>query len=153
MEEKEYIGISDNRMQHIVAVARKCYKLAKTKHGMNETDAQKAFLMGFLHDIGYEFSEKSTEHPAKGIEMLSSFTNMEWGQMLFAILTHGKPQQYIGTVYQTILNEADLTIDHIGTEVTMEQRCNEIKDNYGEQSTQYLNAVKMKNRLTKSTGT
>lgn len=73
--------------------------------------------------------------------------------MLFAILTHGKPQQYIGTVYQTILNEADLTIDHIGTEVTMEQRCNEIKDNYGEQSTQYLNAVKMKNRLTKSTGT
>lgn len=143
MNNSEYIGISENRMTHIIAVARKCYELAKNEYKMSEENARKMFLMGFIHDFGYEFSESNTEHPGVAVDIISSFNKVEWDQMLFAISTHGNPQKFLGTTYQVILNEADLTIDHIGNTVTQEERCENIKERYGEDSEQYLNVLKM----------
>ena len=56
----EYIGITSNRLEHSIAVARKCYTLAKTEYEMSEEEARKMFLMGFIHDMGYEFTDDST---------------------------------------------------------------------------------------------
>lgn len=46
--------IDNNRLQHIIGVARKCYSIAKS-HGHNEDFCKKMFMLGWCHDIGYEF--------------------------------------------------------------------------------------------------
>jgi predicted hydrolase (HD superfamily) len=137
------IGITDNRMDHTIAVARKCYDLARQEYGMSEENSRKAFIMGFLHDIGYEFATEASAHPDIAVDILTSFTSIEWDQMIFAIMTHGKPQKFLGTTYQAILNEADLTVNSKGEPVSMEERCEGIKARYGQESIQYCNSVKM----------
>ena len=139
----DVIGITDNRLDHTIAVARKCYDLARKEYGMSEENARKAFLMGFLHDIGYEFVQEAPAHPDVAVDILTSFSNIEWDQMVFAIMTHGKPNRFLGTTYQAILNEADLTTSSKGEVVSMEERCVGVKSNYGEESCQYRNAQKM----------
>ena len=143
----DVIGITDNRMDHTIAVARKCYDLARKEYGMSEENARKAFLMGFLHDIGYEFAIEAPAHPNVAVDILTSFNNIEWDQMVFAIMTHGKPQRFLGTTYQAILNAADLTVNNKGEAVSMEERCEGIKVTYGQESPQYYNAIKMVDKL------
>ena len=67
--------------------------------------------------------------------------------MMFAILTHGKPARFTGTTYQAILNEADLTIDHKGNEVTMKERCDSVAERYGADSQAHSNMVKMSQKI------
>lgn len=143
MGDSNYIGISENRLDHTIAVARKCYDLAKNEYDMSETDARKMFLMGFLHDMGYEFSEISEEHPNIMGEILTSFANQEFKDMVFAIQTHGKPYKFLGLPEQAILNEADLTTNHLGESVSFDERCENIRQRYGNQSHQYHNSTQM----------
>lgn len=149
---KQYIGISDHRIQHMIGVARKCYQLAKEKYNMSEEDSRKYFVMGILHDIGYEFTEKRSEHPFVGADILDSLTIQDITDINDAIRHHGKCLQYEYTDADYILNEADLTIDSRGNAVSMEQRCDDIKERYGEDSRQYKNAIEMKRRLIEERG-
>lgn len=147
MSDSKYIGISEHRLDHTIAVARKCYDLAKNEYDMSEMDARKMFLMGFLHDMGYEFSENTEEHPGVVSDILNSLSEQNLQDTVFAIRTHGKPQRFIGTYHQAILNEADLTVNHLGQNVSMEERCEDIRKRYGDTSHQYLNSVQMIEQL------
>lgn len=147
MSDSKYIGISEHRLDHTIAVARKCYDLAKNEYGMSEMDARKMFLMGFLHDMGYEFSEGTEEHPHVMGDILESLSEQDKNDIVFAIRTHGKPKKFLGTYNQAILNEADLTINHLGEEVSMQERCEDIRKRYGDTSHQYLNSVQMIEQL------
>lgn len=65
------IGIDDNRLSHIHNVANRCYDIAKHR-GHEEEFCKKMWLIGWLHDIGYEFAEHKWEHP----EISSAIKNM-----------------------------------------------------------------------------
>ena len=67
--EQNYIGISENRIHHILGVARKAYKIAKDM-GFEEDFCRRCFMLGWIHDVGYEFAEKQSEHPDISAEML-----------------------------------------------------------------------------------
>jgi hypothetical protein len=120
---------------------------------MSEEDSRKYFLMGLVHDIGYEFSKEAEEHPEIGADILESvadkewFSDQEWLESINAIRHHGKVMQYEYTIADYILNEADLTVDSEGNDVSMEERLEDIKDRYGQLSRQYKNAAEMKRRL------
>lgn len=64
-----YIGISEARLHHILGVARKSYKIAK-EMGYDERFCRRCFMLGWIHDVGYEFSEKQSEHPNVSAELL-----------------------------------------------------------------------------------
>ena len=66
---KKYIGISEDRLHHIIGVARKAYAIAKQR-GHSEEFARKMFMDGWLHDVGYEFSEKQGHHPHESGELV-----------------------------------------------------------------------------------
>ena len=144
---EEFIGISDDKIAHSLAVARKCYTLAKEEYELTETNARKAFLLGLIHDFGYEFSTESADHPSVAVNVLASLNKTDMDQMMFAILTHGRPARFTGTTYQAILNEADLTTDHKGNDVTMKERCDSIAERYGQDSQEYHNSVKMGQKI------
>ena len=147
MNKSQYIGITENRLNHTIAVARKCYALAKDEYHMSEEDSRKMFLLGFLHDMGYEFSENTEEHPHVASDILDSLSKQDLKDIVFAVRTHGKPQKFLGTYAQAILNEADLMVNHLGQNVSMEERCEDIRKRYGDTSHQYFNSVQMIEQL------
>ncbi len=138
-----YIGISENKLHHILGVARKAYKIAKDM-GKNEDFCRKCFMLGWIHDVGYEFAEKQSEHPDISADMLlliskdNAIANLD-KPFYKAIKEHGKYPSEMTEEYK-ILNMADMQVDSRGNEVTVSERLDDIKERYGEHSDQYLTA-------------
>lgn len=61
--------MDNDRLKHSLAVARKMVEIAKTKN-MNDEEIKICFLIGFNHDIGYEFTENGKNHNIIGGEIL-----------------------------------------------------------------------------------
>ncbi len=145
MLESDYIGISEDRLHHILGVARKAYKIA-LERGHDKTFATKMFVIGWNHDIGYEFSKYKEEHPMVSAAILSNAFYDEGqnlgengGNAINAIYSHGlyteeKTEEWI------ILNQADMQISPGGKEVSVSQRLNDIKERFGDYSDEYLTA-------------
>ena len=132
-----YIGISENRLHHIIGVARKAYSIAKER-GYNEDFARRCFMLGWLHDTGYEFCSVQDKHPdmSEDLMKLIVVTDVE---SLSAVKNHGR-ESYRKTLEYTILNTADMTTDSKGRDVTPAERLRDIKERYGEESIQYITA-------------
>lgn len=97
------------------------------------------FMVGLLHDVGYEFSEEKNEHPKVSEELIKMFS----GHGNYAIRNHGNPEANYLMYDLDILNEADLTVDNKGNECTVEERLKDIKKRYGFESKEYINAYKI----------
>ena len=140
----EYIGISENKLKHIIGVARKCYSLSKELN-MSESFCRKMFLIGYLHDVGYEFSETINDHGEVGELMLRSLglgSNREEQKILHAIRKHTSETK-VKSLEWLILTEADLSVDYLGNDVGIKDRLEDIKTRYGENSTQYQEAKEL----------
>lgn len=142
MNNKNYIGINDDKLHHILGVARRCYELALERN-LGEYFAMKMFTIGWMHDVGYEFSVKHEEHP-KVSELMFE---MIGGRYNHAIASHGKVDLDFSDAELAILNEADLTVDHKGNKCTVEERLNGIIERYGEDSKTYKNAKLLAEQL------
>lgn len=113
--------ITENRLHHIIGVARKAYKIAKDL-GYDEEFARKCFALGWNHDIGYEFDP--VNHATIGSDILGDFDNGG------AIRNHGKVVEN-QTDEWFIVNLADMTTSPLGDEVTIDERLTEIESRYG----------------------
>lgn len=138
-----YIGISEDRLHHIISVARKAYKIAKDM-GKDEEFCRKCFMLGYIHDVGYEFSEKQSGHADISAKMLlymngSSVLSEPQKPFYMAVKEHGRYHSEMSDEYK-ILTMADMQVDNRGNEVTVSQRLDDIKKRYGEYSDQYLTA-------------
>ncbi len=155
-----YIGISEDRLHHIIGVARKAYRTAK-EMGFEEAFCRRCFMLGWIHDVGYEFAEKQSEHPDISSELLRTLVfsrdedgrtgsdascDNEWANSLLAIRKHGLYTED-ETAEWKILNTADMLIDSKGNEVTVSQRLEDIRYRYGEHSNQYLTACDLCYRI------
>ena len=140
----ERFTINNNKMNHILAVARLMYQMA-IDDGKDEEYARQMFLLGYVHDIGYEFCTKSPDHPNIGAQILEKSSYKYANQVLY----HGKPNKAnIEDQYaMDLLDKADLLIDHTGKYVGAKTRLEDIKNRYGEDSHQYINASTMVKRL------
>ena len=136
------VGISNDRMQHILSVARQCYQIAKHKYHLDESDCRKAFMIGFLHDVGYEFSEYNLEHPEKGRELIKETLGVD----LPEVQHHGDPDAE-QTIFLSILNEADLTVDSKGNVVSVEERLQDIVSRYSEDALEYIKPLTLAKKL------
>ena len=102
------------------------------------------FVIGWNHDIGYEFSEKQTEHPDISAQLLVLLQDAPCESDLRqlsikAIKKHGKYTEDKTDEWK-ILNIADMTIDSKGNDVDVMDMLDDIKSRYGEHSDQYLTA-------------
>ena len=60
--------IDNDRLKHSLAVARKMFEIGK-KYNLKDDELQDLFLLGFNHDIGYEYEDNSN-HGHIGGEIL-----------------------------------------------------------------------------------
>lgn len=131
--------ISEHKMKHILKVAELCYTIAKEKYNMPEEKARAMWVIGYNHDIGYNFMEPEDNpkiHPELGADAIKEAFHFDSD----AIRCHGKcVNQNILTL--RILNEADLKVDSHGNKVPVKERIEDIGRRYGKDSSQYEKAV------------
>ena len=146
--ESKYIGISEDRLHHIIGVARKAYQIAKEML-YTEDFCRKMFMIGWVHDVGYEFSKNEAEHARVSSDLLHQLVCCNHPddtqislRTNYAIYYHGScPDESLShNLEWKIINMADMLIDSKGNEVTVYQRLDDIKDRYGEHSDQYITA-------------
>ena len=132
--------LTADNLQHMLSVARKCYKLARAGD-YSEEDARDVFLMGLLHDIGKEFNHDN--HALTSYEMLKHFTESENFEFyLNSIELHGQACEKCST-FQDMLNYADMTTMPDGSPTSLDNRLSEIKERYGSDSDVYHECVKL----------
>ena len=135
----QYIGITDNRLMHMREVGRLCSELAFDLFGWNERDCRQMFVMGFLHDIGYEFAENQADHEVIGGVILASAGYEHAKPIRF----HGDPEADLSDDRLLILNISDMTIGGDGKRVGFVTRLKDIKTRYGKESPQYENSARV----------
>ena len=122
-----------DRLNHSISVARKMVEIDKT-YNLKDNELQELFILGFNHDIGYEFTNKGLNHNVIGGNMLRESGYKFWQE----VYNHGNPNANYLSLYLKILNMADMQIDRYGNDVGYEKRLEDIKNRYGEDSKPYL---------------
>ena len=130
-----------DRLKHSYAVANKMVELGKEK-GLKENELNDLLLLGYLHDIGYQYGD-NTNHNTIGGLLLKNNNYKYWKEVYY----HGIPDSEYKSLYLKILNTADMMIDKYGNDVGFEKRLEDIKARYGKNSIQYKNCSKMISEL------
>lgn len=128
-----------NRLQHSLAVAKKMKKIVALQPEKFECNADEAYLIGLLHDIGYEFSENQIDHAHNGGLFLKEQGYKYWREIYY----HGTVQNEYNSVILIVLNYVDLTTGPNGESLSIEMRINDIVERYGKESIQALEAVEL----------
>ena len=126
--------IDKNRLKHSLAVAKKMVEIGK-EYNLDDKELQNLFVLGFNHDIGYEYGN-NLNHEHIGGEILKRNDYKYWKEIYY----HGDINAQYSSLYLEILNKADMQIDKYGNDVGYTKRLEDIKNRYGENSITYKNA-------------
>lgn len=137
------MGLDNNRIKHILSVAYKMKRIVEETPGLYDVTPQEAFMIGYLHDVGYVFTDNQIEHEHLGGELLKEMGYKFWREIYF----HGDPMAEYDSKELRLLNAADLTTDRCGNDVTLQERLDDIRNRYGSNSKQYLNAFKLAKKI------
>ncbi len=129
-----YIGIDKNRLKHMLAVGKLVEDICRNILLWDENKCREMFALGYLHDIGYEFSEEQPEHPDEGGKILKNSGYKYWQEVYW----HGKPSPKYVSDELMVLNLADLRIGRNGETISVLDRLDDIGERYGFDSIQYL---------------
>lgn len=126
--------VDNDRLNHSLAVARKMVEIGK-EYNLNDDELKDLYVLGFNHDIGYEYKNNSN-HAHIGGEILKRNNYKYWKEIYY----HGDINAKYTSLFLKILNKADMQIDKYGNDVGYINRLEDIKKRYGENSTTYKNA-------------
>lgn len=124
-----------DRLNHSIAVARKMVTIGKN-YNLNKEQLQELFVLGYNHDIGYEYGNNEN-HRIIGGNILKQSNYKYWKEVYY----HGEINCEYGSLYLDILNEADMQIDKYGNDVGYDNRLADIRDRYGKDSNIYKKAI------------
>ena len=133
--------MNEDRLRHSIAVARKMVEIAKSKN-LSDEDIKNCFIIGYNHDIGYEFTKNGNNHNTIGGEILRN--NFKYWREIYY---HGEINVEYKSLYLDILNQADMQIDKYGNDVGYDKRLEYIKSRYGEDSEVYNKCCKIVDKI------
>lgn len=120
------------RLEHSIAVARKMVEIAE-KMNLTESERKICFLIGYNHDIGYEFTENGINHNKIGGELLRKSGFKYWKEIYY----YGENDTEFTSKYLNILNQADMQVDCYGNDVGYDKRLEDIENRYSKESKIY----------------
>lgn len=135
--------MDEDRLRHSIAVARKMVEIAKSKN-LSDEDIKNCFIIGYNHDVGYEFTKNGNNHNTIGGEILRN--NFKYWREIYY---HGEINVEYKSLYLDILNQADMQIDKYGNDVGYDKRLEDIKSRYGEDSEVYNKCCKIVDKIRK----
>ena len=135
--------ITSNRWQHILGVARKAKILAQALRPNDEKYLEDMFLLGMLHDFGYEFTENGKKHAMVAGQILERSGYKYWQD----VVNHSEKATDNMSDETFIINCADLSVSPDGKDITISARVEDIGRRHGKNSTQYLIALEKLQKL------
>lgn len=138
--------ISRDRLRHMHAVAVKMQKLANSSLFQCQPYrfvGSEAFVLGFLHDIGYQFSWAGNGHAKAGGAILKRQGYKFWKEVYY----HGDPDTDYDSPSLWLLNYVDMTTSPKGKSCTIKERIEDMGVRYGEDSKQVKDAIKIAQML------
>lgn len=138
----KYMFISENKLKHSLAVARYMQKYA-VEHFLDEKLGQELFVLGYLHDIGEEFTETKEEHNVVGGLLLKEQKYKYWKEVYY----HGNPKAEYSSLALQILNLAELCINSDGSFIGIDTKLAMLREKFGETSVQYVNSLALANKV------
>ncbi len=129
--------ITQNRWQHILGVARKAKLLAAKFKPDDPKFIEDMFLLGVLHDFGYEFAEDNATHAATGGAILKRAGYIHWHE----VALHGDETIENMSDELFLLNCADMMTGPSGEDFTFTERLDEIAQRFGTESAAYKKCV------------
>lgn len=127
--------MDEDRIKHSISVARKMVEIAKINQ-LSDEEIKNCFIIGFPHDIGYEFTENGIDHNIIGGEILKNNNFKYWKEIYY----HGETDIEYESLYLDILNQADMQVDKYGNDVGYDERLNDIKKDM-EEIRKYIKSV------------
>ena len=134
-----------DRLKHSYAVALKMKEIGQ-KLNLTENELNELFVLGYNHDIGYQFTKDGSIHGKVGGELLKESNYKYWQEIYY----HGELEVNYESLYLDILNMADMQIDKYGNDVGYDKRLLDIETRYGYNSIVYkkcselVNSIKIK---------
>ena len=119
---------SEDRKKHIYGVAELMKQYA-IENNLGQRKAEEYYVLGLLHDIGYEFLEpKDYEalHEKCGGGLLKAQGYKYWKEVYY----HGKANCKYRSKALDVLNWADMHIDSVGKYVSLDGRLEELSTRY-----------------------
>ncbi|MBO4284988.1 MAG: phosphohydrolase [Alphaproteobacteria bacterium] len=129
--------ITENRWKHILGVARKAKILALKLKPNDSKYAEDMFLLGVMHDLGYEFNQSNASHAMVGGEILKRAGYQYWQ----SVALHGDETVQNMSDELFILNSADMTTGPSGEDFTFDERLGEIAERFGRDSHAFKKCV------------
>lgn len=126
--------ISISRLKHCYTVARVMYILSKKYYHWNEQKAREMFLLGMLHDQGYEFSDDTHE------KIITNILGKDY-KYINEILYHNNYTEEYASNELDLLWLADMIVDSKGDIVGFENRLKDILERHGEK--EYNNSYQL----------
>lgn len=130
--------MDEHRLKHSLSVARKMVEIA-AKMNLNENEKEICFLIGYNHDIGYEFTDNDINHGRVGGKILKMAGFKYWREIYY----HGENDTEFTSMYLSILNQADMQVDRYGNDVGYDKRLEDIRNRYGKDSIIYKKCYKL----------
>ena len=152
--------MDQDRLNHSLAVARKMIEISDNSstnmlmakmieigknYNLTDEQLQELFVLGYIHDIGYEFGNNQN-HRIIGGNILKANNYKYWQEIYY----HGEIDIQYNSLYLDILNKADMQIDRYGNDVGYNKRLEDIKNRYGKDSNIYKNAEILIDNLRKN---
>ena len=129
--------MTDDRLRHSLAVATKMKDMA------SEGFKADMFILGFLHDIGYEFCDDTKKHNLIGGLKLKEGGYKYWQEVYY----HGEHQTQYSSAVLDLLNKADLMTGPQGQNMSACERLEDIAQRYGKDSHQYRESFLLAKKL------
>lgn len=140
--EQQPAHISVDRALHTRAVAIKMRQWSM-EHPEYGVDPDCMFLLGWLHDIGYELRPDGKMHSqAAGILLLCN--GYQYGKEVYY---HGAVNRSCQSKAEDLLNWADMTTGFVGQYMSMAERVQHIEERYGKDSEQAKSAEELREYL------
>ena len=133
--------MDEDRWKHSIAVARKMIEIGR-EYNLNNNELKDLFVLGFNHDIGYEYGD-NLNHAHIGGEILKSNNYKYWREIYY----HGDTNSEYTSLFLEILNRADMQIDKYGNDVGYDKRLEDIENRYRAESKVYKNAKTLIEKL------
>ena len=88
-DEMPAIGMDENRLRHCHGVGVKASELGRALFGWSDEKCREMFVMGYLHDVGYQFAHEQSEHEELGGDLLRETVNARGGDVRRADIVSG----------------------------------------------------------------
>lgn len=135
--------MTNDRLKHSFSVAKKMKEIVQEKTKIYNFSPDEAFILGILHDIGYEFCKRQEEHAHRGGEVLKEQGYKFWKEIYF----HGVPQEEYSSAELWLLNYVDMITSPNGEYISIQARIEDIEIRYGKDSLQVEEARKLATML------